>query len=93
MPYAFYDAFVEKCGQKIVIGGGQGPREELNDMIEFNENEWERLPKLKMRRKLAASCYLNGRLIVAGGRGKTDTDRLNSIEILEISSPGNGVAE
>jgi len=93
LPYAFSDAFVEKCGHKVVIGGGQGPREVLNDVIEFNENDWKRLPNLKTCRKLAASCFIKGKLIVAGGRGKADTDRLDSIEILEISSSGNGVAE
>ena len=81
-PHAFANAFYQKCKDKIVIGGGQGEGKILSSVVEYHNNGWKtRLPDLQNPRKLAASCFVENRLIVAGGRDATD--RLDSIEILE----------
>ena len=90
LPHKFSHGFYQVCGDKMVIGGGQGLKSVLNEVIEWQiGGGWKNLPKLIEGRKSAASCYVENRLLVAGG--KNDKDRISTIEILEDAakeSPG-----
>ena len=93
LPNEFALAFYEKCDGRLIMGGGLGNNGVLNRVVEYRDGKWEEnhLPILNTSRKLAAACYIKNTLVVAGGRD--NTDRLDSIEIMENITKNNTPTE
>ena len=92
MPNSNWMTFYQKCGNKIIIGGGRGsePWDNLSQVVEYSEEKWSIFPSLNVTRdKCPASCYVQGTLIIAGGY-EPSQGRLDSIEFTEISNEKNG---
>ena len=95
MPNSNWMTFYQKCGNKIIIGGGRGsePWDNLSQVVEYSEEKWRIFPSLNVTRdKCPASCYVQGTLIIAGGY-EPSQGRLDSIEFTEISNEKNGCNE
>jgi len=95
MPKSNWMAFYQKCGDKIIIGGGRGsePWDNLSQVVEYSEEKWKNFPSLNViRDKCPASCYVQNTLIISGGY-EPSRGRLDSLEFIDISNEKNGCKE
>ena len=92
IPFEFHCGFYENCDERIIIHGntyihGKYP------VAELDSNAWiDNLPSTRIGRSSAAVAYhsKSKSLIVTGGWHENMRNLLNSYEILQIDSDGNG---
>ena len=89
-PSPFFDGNALNCdGRRIILGGFDHQNHCSDEVYEYDMGEFQPLPRLNEPRSQAAVCYHEGKLIISGGyNGK---DRLDSIEMLDITSSDHGV--
>ena len=103
MPIPTSSPFYNMCDDRSIVGGGRdsndtdevgGPiHKTVKEVQEFAVQEFKALPQLNVARESAGPCYINEVLYVSGGDNAhySYSHKLDSIELLHITTSGNGL--